>query len=112
MGIAQLDTLNLNVPTILCDAYQTLVSVTPYALSGDEQQAAAALTWAFNKLDAVSLGPTTLGCPMDTLSSNSVPATVNVTGGPINPPPASIANNGNNIYGEVYFPQAPTSPHC
>jgi len=112
--IGQLGTTNLNADTILCDVMQGFNSITPLALAGDAAFAEEGITWAAAKL-APFLADTTLGCPTGTLSpdaSTFFSAYFNKTGGPLNEPPAEVANSGNNTYNKIYFTEAPTSPQC
>lgn len=110
MAIAQLGSDNLSVKTILCDVFMGINSITPLALGGPARDTAGGLTWAVDKLASVGLSKTVLGCPNDSLS----PIYPNATdkGGPLNPPPAVVANSGNNTYNKVYFTEAPTKPQC
>ncbi|KAK1032085.1 hypothetical protein LTR33_016873 [Friedmanniomyces endolithicus] len=103
----------LDAKTALCYIYQGLNSVTPLALAGEEQAAAAGITWALSKLLAVGLDGTTLGCPASTLSPNTYlyPNATN-KGGPLNEPASVAANIGSNVYYKTYFTSAPTTPKC
>ncbi|KAK0990694.1 hypothetical protein LTR54_012054 [Friedmanniomyces endolithicus] len=103
----------LAAKTALCYIYQGFNSVTPLALAGEEQAAAAGTTWALSKLLAVGLDGTTLGCPASTLSPNTYlyPNATN-KGGPLNEPASVAANIGSNVYYKTYFTSAPTTPKC
>lgn len=109
-GVAQLGTGNLNATTLLCDLYMGINSIIPLFVAGDAAAVAAATTWAISKLDPYFKN-TVLGCPSNTLSNNLYP-NPNQAGGPLNPPTAVKANNGNNVYNKVYFTSAPTTPQC
>lgn len=112
--LPQLGTGNLNANTVLCDIYQTLNSVSPLALAGPVQDAAAAVTWALNKLAPLLAASSVLGCPAGTLSPNAAPyPNASSSGGPENYPPGVFRNVGNNVYGKTYFATAPPStPQC
>lgn len=109
-AIPQLGTGNLNVTTLLCDAYMGLNSIIPLFVAGDAATQAAAVTWALSKLDPYFKN-TLLGCPSSSTSNNFYP-NPNTVGGPLNPPTAVKANNGNNVYNKVYFSSAPVTPQC
>lgn len=112
MPIAQLGTSNLNANTILCDIYNGFNSITPLALAGQEEAAAAGIAWGLSKLGAVGLNGTVLGCPTSSLSPNYLYPNQSQAGGPLNPPPSVIANDGNDVYYKTYFCTAPTKPQC
>jgi len=118
MPIAQLaNPSNLNVKTILCDLYEGINSVTPLALGGDEEAAANAISSMTALLGSVGLDSTTLGCSALALSPNEgatmLYPNASQPGGPLNlPPTANDAKSGNNVYNQVYFTQAPTTPQC
>ncbi|KAK3114655.1 hypothetical protein LTR53_006826 [Teratosphaeriaceae sp. CCFEE 6253] len=113
MVFPQLQGGNFNAATALCYIYQGINSLTPFALAGEEQAAAAGLTWAISKLASVGLDATTLGCPASTLSPNSYlyPNATN-KGGPLNTPANVKANTGNDVFYKTYFCSAPTTPQC
>lgn len=98
----------LNLSTILCDVYQGVQSITPLGLTGNLADAGAAVAWAASKLDLLQPG-TIAGCPKNTLSKNIYP---NGKGSPNSPPPAYVANQGNNVYNKIYHKTAPTTPLC
>lgn len=112
MAIPQLDTTNLNIDTLLCDAYNGINSITPLALAGQEEAIAGGITWALGKLAAVGLSDTILGCPTSELSPNFLYPNSTEKGGPLNPPPSVVSNTGNDVYGKTYFCTAPTTPQC
>ena len=112
MAIPQLGTDNFNVKTLLCDLYNGINSITPLMLGGTEEQTAAKITWALDKLDGVGLGGTVLGCPKGNISPNGFYPHRNRKGGPLNPPPSVYKNTGNNVYNKVYFTKAPTQSQC
>jgi len=111
MPFSQLDTTNLNAQTLLCDVVQGLNSITPLALAGQEEGVEAGITWALSKLDPF-FSATVLGCPTSDLSANFLYPNSSDVGGPLNPPPSVSAHAGNNVYNQVYFTAAPTSPQC
>lgn len=107
---------NLNVSNVLCSVYQGLNSITPLILSGGEEDAGKAITWALSKLSPF-FGPSgsVLGCPSSVLSPD--PAfplypSPSRTGGPLATPSAQFKWEGNNVYNKVYFKTPPTSPQC
>ncbi|KXT04896.1 hypothetical protein AC578_3442 [Pseudocercospora eumusae] len=112
MPIAQLGTPNLNVSTILCDVFMGLNSITPLPLAGEAEAVDAGITWALAKLGAVGLSGTILGCPTSAISTNYLYPNSTTIGGPLGPPPAAVANAGNNVYNKTYFTTAPTTPQC
>jgi hypothetical protein len=109
MPIAQLGTPNLNATTLICNVYQGLNSVTPLGLAGTAEEIYAKVTWAIAKLDPY-FKDTILGCPTSTISQNFLFPPEN--GGPLAPPPAVVANAGDNVYGKIYFKDAPEQPIC
>ncbi|KAF2749999.1 hypothetical protein M011DRAFT_492975 [Sporormia fimetaria CBS 119925] len=111
-GVAQLGGPNFSVQTVLCDAYQGIQSIIPLLLANDVENVAAKITWAQSKITGL-LGGTVLGCDRDTLSP-TVPFFPNATrtGGPLGTPSAQVSNIGDNVYGKVYFRNAPTRPQC
>lgn len=111
-AVAQVGTPNLSVQTFLCDIYQGINSITPLALGRSEEDTAKAVSWALSVLDPV-LGGTALGCPDSTISPNLLYPNATAAGGPANPPKIpSDSNTGDNVYGKIYFKNAPTSPQC
>ncbi|TKA57013.1 hypothetical protein B0A55_13044 [Friedmanniomyces simplex] len=113
MAFPQLQGGDLTAANALCMIYQGFNSITPLALSGEEQSIAAGVTWALGKLTAVGLDGTTLGCASSTLSPNEF-LFPNSTqkGGPLNPPASVQSNIGSNVYYKTYFTSAPTTPQC
>ena len=110
MSIPQIGSQNLNAPTVLCDAYNGINSITPLELAPSTQAGAAAITWALDTLGNVGLHNTILGCPTKGLSPLYPKS--KKKGGPLNPPPSVVSNAGNNVYNKVYFTSAPTKPQC
>lgn len=109
MPVAQLGTPNLNATTFLCNVYQGLNSITPLGLAGTAEEIEAKATWAIAKLDPY-FKDTILGCPTSTISQNFLFPPEN--GGPLAPPPAVVANAGDNVYNRIYFKEAPQQPNC
>ncbi|KAF2084124.1 hypothetical protein K490DRAFT_76043 [Saccharata proteae CBS 121410] len=111
MPVAQLGTPNLNATTILCDIYQSINSISPLSLADDVEAASSAVSWAMAKLDPF-FADTVLGCPLNTLSADSLYPNRRQPGGPLTPPPSVVNNTGNNVYNKVYFTAAPSQPAC
>lgn len=113
-GAAQVGTPNLSVETLLCDVYQGINSVTPLIAAGALEDTAKLVAFATSKLLPVLGSKSALGCPDNAISPNLdilFPGADKV-GGPEKAPPASDANTENNVYGKVYFKEAPKAPAC
>lgn len=112
-GFSQLGTPNANATTLLCNVYQGINSITPLILASELESAAAGISWALALLDPY-FGGTALGCPGTSLSPNYFYPNATSAGGPAgpSPPPAYVANAGNNVYNKIYFTATPTSPLC
>lgn len=112
-----LGTPNFNASTVLCEIYQGINSITPLLFAAEEADAAAAASWALNKLDAAFPANTFLGCPVNTLSPNTpgysgLYANASQTGGPLAPPASQVQWVKNNVYNRTYFTTEPTAPAC
>ena len=113
MAIPQIGSPNLTPQAVLCDLYNGLNSITPLALSGEEEDVAAGISWALSNLGAVGLNGTALGCPADSLSPDyQLFPNSTQSGGPLNEPASVYANTGNDVYYKTYFATAPTKPQC